>query len=51
MKRAHGAVQPGIKWGPFTARIPFIHVKLEWQEFVQGLLVSAATGMALVPIL
>lgn len=51
MKRAHGAVQPGIKWGPFTARIPFIHVKFEWQEFAQGLLVSAATGMALVPIL
>lgn len=51
MKRAHGAVQPGIKWGPFTARIPFYHVKFQWQEFAQGLLVSAATGMALVPIL
>lgn len=51
MKRDHGGVQPGWNWGPFTARVPFYHVRLQWQEFAQGLLVSAATGLALVPIL
>lgn len=51
MKREHGGVQPGWNWGPFTARVPFYHVKLQWPEFIQGLLVSAATGLALVPIL
>ncbi|MFP6580982.1 MAG: hypothetical protein VCD00_00335 [Candidatus Hydrogenedentota bacterium] len=51
MKREHGEHQPGIKWGPFTARIPFIHTGVEWPEFFQGILVAAATGLALVPLL
>lgn len=42
---------PGWRWGPFTCRIPFYHTRLLWPEFMQGLLVSAATGLALVPIM
>ena len=41
----------GWNWGPFTFRLPFYHTRLLWPEFLQGLLVSTATGLALVPIL
>lgn len=41
----------GIKWGPFTARLPVLHMRIEWPELVQGLVVAAATGLALVPLL
>lgn len=40
----------GWQWGPFTFRLPFYHTRLVWPEFLQGLLVSTATGLALVPI-
>ena len=42
---------PGWRWGPFTFRLPFYHTKLCWSEFLQGLMVSAATGLALVPVM
>lgn len=48
--RPHGSVQPGIPWGPFTLRIPLLHVKPEWPEVIQGLMVTGATGMAVVPL-
>lgn len=41
----------GIKWGPFRAYIPLIHMRFEGREFVQGLIVALATGLALVPLL
>jgi hypothetical protein len=50
-KREAGQLQPGIKWGPFTLRVPFVHSGFEGPEFAQGILVSAATGLALVPIM
>jgi len=31
------AKRSGIKWGPFTMRIPFIHIKFRAPEFLQGL--------------
>ena len=40
----------GIKWGPFTLRIPFIHLKLRAGEFFQGMVISGATAFAAVPI-
>ena len=40
----------GIKWGPFTLRIPFIHTKLLTAEFLQGLVISGATALAAAPI-
>lgn len=48
-KREHGQVQPGIKWGPFTFRIPFVHLKLSLPDMLQGIGVAGATGLALVP--
>jgi hypothetical protein len=48
-KRESGAVQPGIKWGPFTLRIPFIHMRFSLPDMLQGMAVAGATGLALVP--
>ncbi len=50
-KRRAGDPQPGIRWGPFTLRIPGIHVGFEGPEFWQGLPLAAATGLALVPVM
>lgn len=41
----------GWRWGPFTMRVPFLHTRLLWPEFLQGVFVSTATGLALVPVL
>ena len=40
----------GFKWGPFTLRIPFIHIKFRAGEFFQGMVISGATAFAAVPI-
>ena len=40
----------GIKWGPFTLRIPFIHMILLTGEFLQGLVISGATALAGAPV-
>ena len=40
----------GLKWGPFTLRIPFMHTKLRAGEFFQGLVISGATAFGAVPI-
>ncbi|QDU80410.1 hypothetical protein Pla110_21390 [Polystyrenella longa] len=49
--RTPGQVQPGINWGPFTLRIPFYHTRPEWPEFLQGIFVAGATGLAVIHIL
>jgi len=41
----------GIKWGMFTARFPLLHMRIEWRELIQGLVVSLSSGLALVPLL
>lgn len=41
----------GWRWGPFTFRLPFYHTRLCWPEFLQGILIASATGMALVPLM
>ncbi len=48
-KRPEGAVQPGVKWGPFTLRIPLIHLRFKLGDMLQGMAVAGATGLALVP--
>ena len=40
----------GIKWGPFTLRIPFIHIRFRAGEFFQGMVISGATAFAAVPV-
>jgi len=49
--REHGAVQPGLNWGPFTTRIPFVHVKVGAADVIQGALLSLATAGALAPLM
>ena len=44
--RSDGAVQPGFKWGPFTMRIPFIHLRFSLSNMLQGLAVAGASGLA-----
>lgn len=41
----------GLKWGPFTARLPIVHMRIEWPELAQGIVVAASTGLALAPLL
>lgn len=48
-KRIEGEVQPGVKWGPFTMRIPLVHLRFSLADMLQGLAVAGATGLALVP--
>ena len=50
-QRNQGQVHPGYQWGPFTARIPLIHTRVEWPELVQGSFITTSIGFALVPIL
>lgn len=49
--RTTGAEQPGWDWGPFTFRLPFYHTRLYWPEFLQGVALASATGLALVPMM
>lgn len=44
IKREEGGVQPGIKWGKFTTRIPGIHTNISLPELIQGGLMTTATG-------
>ena len=37
----------GIKWGPFTLKIPFIHIKFLTAEFLQGLVTVSYTHLTL----
>ncbi len=41
----------GWRWGPFTFRLPFYHTRLHWPEFLQGIALASATGLALVPFM
>ena len=40
----------GLKWGPFVARIPFIHIRFRAAEIFQGIAISGETAFAGVPI-
>lgn len=44
IQRKDGSVQPGIKWGSFTARIPGIHINFSVPEIIQGGLLATATA-------
>lgn len=50
-QRIEGQAQPGLRWGPFTARIPLYHTRIEWPEFSQGIVVAGATGLGLIPLM
>ena len=46
----NNSLSNGIKWGPFTLRIPFFHIKFRSGEFLQGLVISGATAFAAAPL-
>nr|MCU0531499.1 hypothetical protein [Syntrophales bacterium] len=50
MKREHGGIQPGIPLGPFAIRIPWIHYRFEWADFIQGLLMCTVC-LSIIPVL
>ncbi|MCY6959765.1 hypothetical protein [Clostridium brassicae] len=41
IKREYGKEQPYIPAGPFKIRIPFVHYKFEWADYIQGLFMCA----------
>lgn len=45
-----GKVPPHWKAGPFKVRLPFIHYRFEWQDYVQGLFMCAV-DLAAIPLM
>lgn len=50
IKREYGGIQPGIPLGPLTLRIPFVHYRFEWADYIQGLLMCTVC-LAIIPVL
>lgn len=50
MKREYGGIQPGIPLGPLAIRIPWIHYRFEWADFIQGLLMCTVC-LSIIPVL
>ena len=48
--RKHGEESPYIPMGPFKLRLPFIHYKFEWPDYVQGLMMCAV-DLAAIPLM
>lgn len=48
--RKYGEESPYIPAGPFKIRLPFIHYRFEWPDYVQGLLM-VAVDLSAIPIL
>ncbi|MDR1875392.1 MAG: hypothetical protein LBQ90_10335 [Synergistaceae bacterium] len=47
LQREDGGIQPGIRVGILTIRLPFIHYRFEWIEFVEALIMCAACMSAI----
>jgi len=50
IKREYGGIQPGIPLGPFAIRIPWVHYRFEWADFIQGLLMCTVC-LSIIPVL
>jgi len=48
--RKTGEESPFIKLGPFKLRLPFIHYRFEWPDYVQGLMMCAV-DLAAIPLM
>ena len=48
--RKYGEESPFIPVGPFKLRLPFIHYRFEWPDYIQGLLMCAV-DLAAIPLL
>ncbi|HPX92224.1 MAG TPA: hypothetical protein PKZ93_12035, partial [Spirochaetota bacterium] len=49
-EREYGGIQPGIPMGPLTLRLPFIHYRFEWADYLQGLLMCTVC-LSIIPVL
>ena len=49
-QRREGEESPYIPLGPFRLRLPFIHYRFEWPDYLQGLLMCAV-DLAAIPLL
>ncbi|WP_214609518.1 hypothetical protein [Gulosibacter macacae] len=45
-----GEVSPHWKAGPFEVRLPFVHYRIEWPDYTQGL-VMCAVDLAAIPLM
>lgn len=50
MKREYGQEQPYWPAGPFKIRLPFVHYRFEWADFLQGLIMCAVC-LSAIPML
>jgi len=50
IKREYGQEQPYLPAGPFKIRIPFVHYRFEWADYIQGLLMCAVC-LSAIPML
>lgn len=50
IKREYGGVQPGIPLGPLTLRLPGVHYRFEWADYIQGLLMCTVC-LSIIPVL
>lgn len=48
--RKYGEESPYIPAGPFKIRLPFIHYRFEWPDYIQGLLMCAV-DLSAIPLL
>ncbi len=48
--RKFGTEQPGIPLGPLKIRLPFIHYKFEFADYLQGILMCTVC-LAIIPVL
>ncbi len=46
-----GKTRKGIPWLGFELRLPILRTRIYWKEFLQGMIIANATGLALVPLL
>ncbi|WOX07212.1 hypothetical protein [Microbulbifer pacificus] len=42
---------PGWRWGPFTFRVPFLHLKFVPSQFLQGVVVASGTSLIMAPVM
>lgn len=49
-KRETGQAQPYIPFGPFQIRLPFIHYRFEFPDYIQGLMMCAVC-LGIIPVL
>lgn len=41
----------GWRWGPFSLRVPLLHLKVVPSQMIQGLVVASGTSMIMVPVM